>query len=41
MKTLRKAAILACRVVELAFGLGFPTPRDLVARHYPYTAYAY
>ncbi len=40
MKILRKAADLACRVVELAFGLGFPTPRDLLNKHYPYLAYA-
>ncbi len=41
MKTLRKAAMLACRVVELAFGLGFPTPKDLLTKHYPYLAYGY
>lgn len=40
MKTLKKAARYVGKAIELVFGLGYPSPRDLLAKHYPYMAYA-
>ncbi len=41
MKALKKAAIVAGKLVGLVFGRGFPTPRDLLRRDYPYLAYSW
>ena len=41
MKTLKKAAIVAGKVVGLVFGREFPTPRDLLRRSYPCLAFSW
>ena len=40
MKTIRKAIVYVGKVVELFFGRDFPTPRELLARDFPYAARA-